>query len=174
MGPLGCPETWVTQSNAESHPRRAKISFTQRLKSDITQLYICLINFSHISLEAFAATEFLKIFSGRQPRQSVEVVQRFRPYYLVKFIVSTVLCCHAAARIKNEMIQSCLMRFLSKDPHVATLSSVGGYCIAWRSGTYVGTDCAVRQSSESTALRAPTKFCFLQMNTTKCLLGFVA
>jgi len=102
MGPIGCPETWVTQSNAEQHPRKAKISFTQRRKPDITQLYICLINCSHISLETFAATKFLKVFSGRQPRQGVEDVQRFGSYYLVMLVVSAVLCCHAAVRIKTE------------------------------------------------------------------------
>ena len=31
-----------------------------------------------IGLETFAATEFDKIFSGRQPRQRVEVLRRFR------------------------------------------------------------------------------------------------
>ena len=31
-----------------------------------------------ICLEVFAATEFSEMFSGRQPRQGVEVLRRFR------------------------------------------------------------------------------------------------
>jgi len=34
-------------------------------------------NNRHISLEAFAATKFNEIFSGRQPRQDVKVFRRF-------------------------------------------------------------------------------------------------
>jgi len=65
-----------------------------------------------VSLEPFAATEFNKIFSGRQPRRCVKILQRFR----VLFLGATDDLVSSTLKFGTESVPETLENFLDAVP----------------------------------------------------------
>lgn len=112
-------------------------------------------------------TEFHTIFSGRQPRQCVQVVQRLMSYcgqpYLIMLGVSALLCCYAAVHINNDDTVTPYADFKQRD--ILTKGcrsslqqfhqSVAGVVHEDRKH-YVGADCSLWQSSEAQLCGCPS------------------
>jgi len=70
-----------------------------------------IITMHPISLANFTATEFNKIFSGREPHQGVKFLQCFRDWFRLELVPETLENFHTLTRLsaREDFIEPCVL-----------------------------------------------------------------